>query len=187
MKLLVAIGLAGLIVSSTTQAALIDQGATTLDTGTGLVWLDITSTMNRSYNDVSSKFGLGQEFEGYRYATVAEEVQFWNNAGIVVTSGTGLPANVAPADSLLALIGSPVADLFGLTGDLSDNSPGRYKAGALWGTGSTAPGGAVAWSINAPPGYTAPNMGSWLVAVPEPTALASLALGSTLLLRRRMK
>ena len=42
----------------------------TRDTVTGLDWLNITHTTGRSYVDVSGRFGVGQEFDGYRYATI---------------------------------------------------------------------------------------------------------------------
>ena len=44
----------------------------TRDTDTGLEWLDLTVTMNRTYQDVSAAFGAGQEFEGWRYASYSE-------------------------------------------------------------------------------------------------------------------
>ncbi len=46
-----------------------------------LEWLDLTETAGRSYNDVSGKFGVGQEFEGFRYATVFEVRSLWTAAG----------------------------------------------------------------------------------------------------------
>ena len=38
----------------------------------GLEWLDLTVTANRSYDDVSSKLGPGEEFDGWRYASLEE-------------------------------------------------------------------------------------------------------------------
>jgi hypothetical protein len=60
----------GLIaLSFTTQAAIIDHGTYISDTNTGLDWLKLTNTSNRSFNDVSSKLGVGQEFESWSYAS----------------------------------------------------------------------------------------------------------------------
>ncbi|MFZ1547467.1 MAG: PEP-CTERM sorting domain-containing protein [Candidatus Nitrotoga sp.] len=53
-------------------AAFIDSGTYLTDTISGLDWLDVTASVNRSYNDVSSRFGVGGEFEGWRYATGLE-------------------------------------------------------------------------------------------------------------------
>lgn len=44
-------------------------GALTRDTDQGLDFLDVTFSMNRSFNDVSGHFGVGGNFEGFRYAT----------------------------------------------------------------------------------------------------------------------
>ncbi len=38
----------------------------------GLDWLDVTLSANRSYNDVSTQFGIGGDYEGWRYATEQE-------------------------------------------------------------------------------------------------------------------
>jgi hypothetical protein len=53
----------------------------TQDTISGLEWLDLTATADRSYLDVSSQFGIGQEFEGWRYATAEEVTGFWDAFG----------------------------------------------------------------------------------------------------------
>jgi len=47
----------------------------------GLEWLDVSETMGRSYNDVSSKLGSGQEFDGFRYSTRDELAGLWDSAG----------------------------------------------------------------------------------------------------------
>ena len=54
------------------NAAIIDNGSYTTDTESGLDWLDVTLSINRSYSDVSSQFGSGGDFEGWRYATGIE-------------------------------------------------------------------------------------------------------------------
>lgn len=57
------------LVVGSTQAALIDNGTYTTDTASGLDWLDVTTSVNMSYNYVSSQFVAGGVFEGWRYAT----------------------------------------------------------------------------------------------------------------------
>jgi len=53
----------------------------TQDTTTGLEWLDLTVTAGRSYNDISSKLGAGQEFEGWAYASRVQVSALWNAFG----------------------------------------------------------------------------------------------------------
>jgi hypothetical protein len=47
----------------------------------GLEWLDLTQSTNRSYNDVSAQFGVNEDFDGWRYASRAEVRQLWSQAG----------------------------------------------------------------------------------------------------------
>src|SRR5262249_5795573 len=63
------------------------DGFITRDSATGLDWLDLSLTRNRSHDDIIGKdgtneLGAGGEFAGFRYAT-AEEVQtLYLHAGI---------------------------------------------------------------------------------------------------------
>ena len=57
------------------------DGLVTYDSNTGLEWLDLTVTANRTYNDISSLFDVGEEFEGWRYATSTELITLWNSFG----------------------------------------------------------------------------------------------------------
>lgn len=85
-KLLVSIILC---IPFTAQASVISVGdsifgndSVTLDTGSGLEWLDVTLSLGRSYNDVSTEFGMDGDFEGFRYATGLEfETLFINITG----------------------------------------------------------------------------------------------------------
>lgn len=70
-----------LILSTSVNAALIDNGNITTDTETGLDWLDITESTNLSYNYVSSQFGVGGQFEGWRYANTNDMRDYLNHAG----------------------------------------------------------------------------------------------------------
>jgi len=60
------------IASANANAALIDNNFYTTDSGSGLDWLDVTATKGLSYDYVSSQFGAGEEFAGWRYATDVE-------------------------------------------------------------------------------------------------------------------
>ena len=54
------------------HATIIDNGTYTTDTATGLDWLDVTASTNLSFSYVSSQFGTGGQFEGWRYASGAD-------------------------------------------------------------------------------------------------------------------
>lgn len=56
-------------VASSASAAFIDSGDYLTDTDTGLDWLDVTTSLNMSYDEVSSQISAGGQFEGWRYAT----------------------------------------------------------------------------------------------------------------------
>ncbi len=101
----------------TAQAALISTddvvfgtGAITLDTATGLEWLDLTKSTDLSFNFVSSQLYLGGQFYGYRYALNSEIGALWTNAGILISEVTDGnlypdPANIAPIEALQTFIG----------------------------------------------------------------------------------
>ncbi len=97
--------------ASAAQGVLVEEdlfgtgdGLLTLDTDTGFRWLDLTESTNRSVNDVSSQFGVGGDFEGFRYATIAEAATLYANAGIP-NPYLFTEANVPGVTSLLALMG----------------------------------------------------------------------------------
>lgn len=76
------------IVSYNVNAALVStdwqmagDNLITLDTDNSLEWLDLTVTADYSYNDINSKLGVGQEFEGWRYATSGEVTGLFDSAG----------------------------------------------------------------------------------------------------------
>ena len=78
--------------SSTSGAALIKQdlsntgdGLLTLDSTTGLSWLNVSATVNHSYNDVISGYGGFVNTMGFRYATIAEVGQLFSEAGVLQT------------------------------------------------------------------------------------------------------
>ena len=67
-----AITLAGLTISLSANAVIMDLGYITRDTATGLDWLDVTETRGLSYNNVVSEMGVDGAYEGWRYATEGE-------------------------------------------------------------------------------------------------------------------
>ncbi len=50
----------------------VESRTTTLDTGTGLEWLDLAQTTGDSYFNVVNRTRPGEQYEGYRYATSDE-------------------------------------------------------------------------------------------------------------------
>lgn len=70
-----------LSLSFNTYAQIIDLGNITRDTSSGLDWLDLTETVNLSYNDVTAKLSSGQELDGWRFATKDETELLWTNIG----------------------------------------------------------------------------------------------------------
>lgn len=117
------------------QATLLDGNDTTFswtsDSVTGLDWLDMSFTDNRSYFDVSNKMGTGEEFAGWRYATIQEIVTFWEHAtgGTFTGDGTYV-AYDGWTDLVAAYVGyteqSGADYVFGLTAEAS-SIPGGYQ------------------------------------------------------------
>ncbi len=68
-----------------------------LDLSTAKLWLDVTETIGRSYNDIKGKLGTGGEFAGWRVATEPEIRQLFVNFGLPLTDGWSelVPANWA--------------------------------------------------------------------------------------------
>ena len=84
---------AAFLMSSLSNAGLIERdwqsagdGLITYDESTGLEWLDITATQNRSYNDISSKLGVGLEFAGWQYATGNQYHTLWADTAYNTTN-----------------------------------------------------------------------------------------------------
>ncbi len=80
----------------------------TRDTVTGLDWLDITYTTGRTYVDIAGKFEVGEEFDGYSYATISQVIALVNDntdfTPDAAASGTGT-TDTSGGDVLSALVG----------------------------------------------------------------------------------
>ena len=134
-----------LFFSTSVSAALVStdlnssgDGLITRDTSTNIEWLDLTESRNLSYDYVSSQFGVGGQFEGWRYATSSEVNTLFDSAG-----GTG------PYDGYSTVnngIGAPLLDMWGLLvpthtwsefiiGDVY--GPGQHWYGQVWDNNST--------------------------------------------------
>ena len=85
----------------------------TLDTDTGLEWLDVTLTTNRSYNDIAGQFGSGGDFTGWRHATAGELIEFFGNAGLPAALGEVDPGS---------FLDDEISAFLDLTGKIHDGS-----------------------------------------------------------------
>ena len=74
--------LAGITVSLTANAALVDNGIYTTDTESGLDWLDLTETRGISYFDMLSNIDSGGALSGWRYATILEVSSITQQLGL---------------------------------------------------------------------------------------------------------
>jgi hypothetical protein len=95
-KLIIGAACASLVVSFNVSAAMFNadwktpgDNLITYDSDTGLEWLDLTASSSRSFVDVSSQFDVDEEFEGWRYASVADVAGFLDNFGGNNTQYTG--------------------------------------------------------------------------------------------------
>lgn len=179
--------LAALLAASGAHAALQDvAGANySLDTGSGLRWLDVSATVGLSYNQVTNSSLFS---EGWRYATGAEVRDlFASNLGF---SEGAYSADVQGAVSFAALLGGPTGEFFGqggtggpfiygLTGDAKGAGhelaylQTGYQAATYNFGDSLADAATFAGGI----GYTG-GSGSFLVSpVPEPSTYAMFGLG----------
>ena len=173
---------------------LVDLGNTTYDPNTGLRWLDVNLSADRSYNDVSSQFGVGGDFAGYRYASGNEVSTLFRDAGIKT-----VPCNQCSGDGQFVLYDSLIT-MLGVTAEAVDI---RYTMGLT--SDIPYPGypgrglGVVQWDVRNPPiffyasapffyvagGYIPaepegshdPSFGSFLVATPLPSTWLMLLSG----------
>ena len=84
-------------------------GSITKDTDTGLEWLDVTKSTNRSYNYVSGQFDVGGEFEGWRHATSTEVMNFFDSGGAAGAYNGDLGSHQNWVVNLVDLWGSTAA------------------------------------------------------------------------------
>lgn len=192
------IGLFAYLASSDKLAAnLIDQdsvyGPDTIifDTQTHLRWLDLSITLGLSYDLVSTQFGPGGQFPGFRYATTSDIVAFFSHAGIPFLDGQYHQENYAPAAALIAdLLGPDTLQAHGVLGEDAGlvlwtggiRVPGHYTASLTLCQEGCSPGTAYALVPPQAPSWADFDAGSlgpiehWLVRdIPEPsTALLSI-------------
>lgn len=168
----------------------------TRDTDQGLDFLDITLSVNLSISDVSSQFGIGGAYEGFRYATAAEAISLINNSGFsplaaveeFVIGNTGSDQ----LSSFISLVGvtfstGVLQTAVGFTSDTFTSATDGLQYRIVQPVDVLAPyenDYVSATGSSAGTGYT--DRGSWLVqsspvSVPEPPAflyLSAIGAGS---------
>jgi hypothetical protein len=154
------------------------------DTSTGLDWLNLTKTVNLSYNTVFGNLVLGGTFEGFRYANLPEIRAFFADANIPnIDQDTN--ANFQPVSDLLGKIGT-LAQGFSSASSLALNAqslmPGTHSLSDMRiNSTNNLIGGAIT-AINLQwPDDTPSNIGSFIIRqtppVPEPSTFTLLGLG----------
>tara|TARA_R110002072_G_scaffold63634_10_gene158123 strand:- start:3671 stop:4402 length:732 start_codon:yes stop_codon:yes gene_type:complete len=147
------------LAASPAQAVLVSQSdvvfgadSVTLDTNTGLKWLDVNISANRSFNDVSGQLGTGGDFQGWRYATGAEVLNLIvSNTVPLAGSPTPGSLTVGSASDFIVTLGSTFiesvlvspttqSNVFGVTGIYAGNLPGEYGLGSVGMDGVTDTG-----------------------------------------------
>jgi len=171
------------------------ENSLTLDTSTGLAWLDLPMSVGLSYNQVLAATQPDGPFAGFRFATREEITDLFRSAGLpgegfFPESGT----NTANILQLISLVGATSshdgrAEALGITGSpappVGVNSL-HYTEYIEFLYGSTVPGYGLA-SFNAfGDGYGTYTVGSWLVeSVPEPTSWGIGMIAGVMLVGRR--
>lgn len=92
-------------------AAIIDHGDYLTDTATGLDWLDVTETVNMSFDTITGMLGAGGAYSGWRYATGDEfNTLVGNYTGVPITAGFYGMVIQEPdrIDGLVAMLGSTI-------------------------------------------------------------------------------
>lgn len=165
----------------------------TRDAAQQLDFLDLTLSTNRSFNDVSTQFGAGGDFEGWRHATLAELSGLINATGFSpsFTPDTGFASSPAGTDYLSELVtsvgttftNSSLRSAAGIVSDLVE--PGRnYSIDLVDLTDNSTSGDRV--NRGSLLSANSSNVGHWLVRpVPAPSTAIVLGVAGLAATRRR--
>lgn len=192
-----------IVLSTSANAGLIDNGDYITDTDSGLDWLKLTETQTQSYNYVNSQLGSGGALEGWAFASASQfDVLITNAGGTPMTCGNGTAyCGWSTVNNGL------VTSLLSLFGDLTENNRSSgFLAEALgsnqWvarlmdspGFGNTPTHDFISTLDNdLPRTLTNSGVGSFLIrqtsgSVPEPAMLPLLGMSAIgLLLARRRR
>jgi hypothetical protein len=154
----------------------------TVDTDTGLQWLKVSLSANRTYNDVAGQFEVGGDFAGFRYAPSAEVASLFNAFGLV----SGLAGNTQA--QFMNIFGATTfqesfPEVFGLASISSNGLVPVYGLDFYRDFVNDPLNGEPSYQIilgstQFNPAYTSPEYGSWLVQpIPLPPAMVFIATG----------
>jgi hypothetical protein len=149
----------------------------TLDTSTGLIWLDVSVPTLLSYDDLLVEIQPGGLYENFHLATQVQVQTLWQNAGINLGEGflgEFTSANYAPIVALAALVGQTDA---GFNTGWIESGPGgntlEKTASTSWNHGAGTGRPSFPQRFNVSDLYN----GAWLlVPEPAPAPLRALAL-----------
>ena len=172
----------------------------TLDTDTGLQWLDVPLSTAYTYGETLDELQSGGIFDGYRLATQEEVLTLWENSGINTgLLGSFVSENYEPIVNLMSYVG--VTSHNGNLGDgiSFDYTYGNFDNGIVYGEPVEEGTWVTLAGISAVPiqesvydltgrasfgtvpfGNDNTSHGSWLVAstsVPEPSIVILFATG----------
>ena len=162
----------------------------TVDTSTGLGWLNVSKASGLSYQQVFSQTQAGGKFGGFRFATVQEVLQLYGSAGLTPSAygdiahyySVSSPA-IRTFFSLLGTSGTinGLPGIVALSGTSPDGGVG-YLAPSVYGWSYAQEywvnGGQGVGSTEYGATFSDPGLSSWLVeSVPEPMAGNFLILG----------
>ncbi len=92
--------------STAANAEFIDSGAYFTDTSSKLDWLDITVTVNQSYDAVFAQLKSGEKLDGWRYASAKEFNQMVSNfTSTTITSNERITHGGNRLDNLIKMLG----------------------------------------------------------------------------------
>lgn len=175
-----------LVFGSPANAALLGSTSGLVDTDTGLEWLDVVVNENLSYNQMLGSDLNGYGSLGFRYATVLEVGQLFENAGATLPPLGGFssdPANQPAGDLLISFLGangSSPSNTFIQAFSGTVAGPGTLYAPWIRGSGVNGLAGLSYGQYQPLASQSSSSLGHWLVRdalipVPLPAALPLLA------------
>lgn len=114
-------------------AGFIDHGIYLADTTSGLDWLDLTPSTNRSYADVLAQLAPGGDLSGWRYATateVGELVTHWTGVTVPLYGRVTVPEGSQSIDGLVEALGSTLDSASLITAGMTWDALHGYSEGS---------------------------------------------------------
>ncbi len=166
----------------------------TIDTATGLEWLDWTASTNISFQDMNLQFGVGGDFEGFRHASMYEVKTLFDNMGLSTENfpSQSLVFGSELATNALGFLGTTSPNetgTFAITSDIFEIPTNPFDFQRVVGVQGFVLTSATYGNRSSATLFGNSQHGHALVrltAVPEPTSLLMVGIGvATLVCRRR--